>query len=171
MDGDMVILRLVHIFAGIFWVGGAVMMTDFIVPTARRIGPEGQPFMRGFLKHTRILVAMPVAALLTTVAGLLLYYRVSDHFNSDWMKSDAGVVLSIGALAGILAALVGGLVITPTTVRIRRLMDKIAERQGPPSDEQRAEMGRLQARNGRTAPLTELLLVIAVVGMAAARYV
>ena len=34
MNYVLLILRIIHIVAGIFWVGGALMMTFFIGPTA-----------------------------------------------------------------------------------------------------------------------------------------
>jgi hypothetical protein len=126
--------------------------------------------MQSLLRRTRFMLAMPVAALVTTAAGVLLYYRVSDHFNSDWMGSTGGVVLSIGALAGIGAFLIGIIVVRPTTERLGRLLSDMSGQQGPPSEGQSAEMRRLQERNGRVSLYVAVLMIVSVVGMAAARY-
>jgi uncharacterized membrane protein len=33
------LFRLVHIVAGVFWVGGVVFLTGFLLPTLRVVGP------------------------------------------------------------------------------------------------------------------------------------
>ena len=40
----LVILRLVHILAGTFWVGAALMMTFFISPTVNATQDSGRSF-------------------------------------------------------------------------------------------------------------------------------
>jgi uncharacterized membrane protein len=170
MDLYMVVLRVVHILAGIFWVGTLLFLLGFLLPAVRATGPGGGAFMQSLLRRTRFMLAMPVAALVTTAAGVLLYYRVSDHFNSDWMGSTGGVVLSIGALAGIGAFLIGIIVVRPTTERLGRLLSDMSGQQGPPSEGQSAEMRRLQERNGRVSLYVAVLMIVSVVGMAAARY-
>jgi uncharacterized membrane protein len=170
MDEYMVVLRLIHILVGIFWVGAAWFMVGVALPTLRAVGPDGQPFMRGLLTRSRFVIAMPTAALLTTVSGLLLYYRVSDHFNSDWMGSTPGVTLSIGVVAGLLAFGHGVGVTAMTARRLARLIREIEGQGGPPSEEQSARLRALQAKMGASAPITAGLMVIAVIGMASWRY-
>lgn len=170
MDEYMVILRLVHIFAGIVWVGAAWFMTFVLNPTVRALGQEGQAFMRGFSRHSPTARMMMIASLLTTVAGLLLYYRVSDHFNSDWMRSASGVVLTIGSVAGIAEFVFGASVIGPTAERLSSLGIEIERGGGPPSQDQLSLIQTLQMRLGRTEIVSAILTVIAVAGMAGARY-
>jgi uncharacterized membrane protein len=170
MDEYMVILRLIHIFAGIVWVGFAWFMTFVITPTVRASGQDGQVIMRNLFKHSRLLSVMPVTSLLTTVSGLLLYYRISDHFNSDWMSSTAGVVLTIGSVAGIAEFVFGSVVIGPTGNNLTRLGAEIERQGGPPSGEQLARLRALQHRMGQAELPSTVLTVVAVIGMAAARY-
>jgi len=170
MDTYMVILRLIHIIAGVFWVGALLELVGFVLPAARAAGQQGQPFLQAFISRTRFSDVMAGSAALTVVAGVLLYYRVSGHFNSDWVTSTPGVVLSLGAVAGIAAAVVGVAIMRPTTKRMGTLMVQLSAQQGPPSETQMAEMRRLQIRNEQFAPVVALLSIIAVVGMAAARY-
>jgi uncharacterized membrane protein len=170
MEEYMVVLRLVHIFAGILWVGAAWFMVFLVSPAVRAIGQDGQVFMRGFLKHSRFAMLMPVVSLLTTVSGLLLYYRVSDHFNGDWMHSAAGVVLTIGSVAGLAEFIFGGSVIGPTSQKLADLGSEIEAQGGPPSEEQLGRLRTLQSRMGKIEPISTALTIIAVAGMAAARY-
>lgn len=170
MDVLMIVLRLLHIVTGIFWVGSDLLMTFFVSPTARALGPTGGTFMQGLTRHSRYAIAMPVSSLITVVAGLALYARVSGGFNSAWILSAPGLVLTVGAVAGILAFLEGMLLIGPTMGRLEKLGQTLSEQQGPPSEVQTAEMGRLQARSQRLMYLMTILTLVAVIGMAAARY-
>ena len=45
MDTYLVVLRIVHILAGVFWVGAVVTTILFLQPTARDVGPAAGPFM------------------------------------------------------------------------------------------------------------------------------
>jgi len=170
MDEYMVSLRLVHIFAGIVWVGSAWFMTFLLNPTVHAIGREGQEFMHSFTRRSKVVTLMPVASLLTTVAGLLLYYRVSNHFHSDWMSTAAGVVLTVGSVAGIAEFVFGGAVIGPTASKLGKLGGEIERAGGPPSPEQLSQLQSLQVRMGQTEIVSTVLTVVAVAGMASARY-
>ena len=39
MDFYVILLRIVHIFAGVFWVGGMVLFFAFLEPTAKATAP------------------------------------------------------------------------------------------------------------------------------------
>ena len=45
MDTYLVVLRIVHILAGVFWVGAVFTTILFLQPTARDVGPAAGPFM------------------------------------------------------------------------------------------------------------------------------
>lgn len=170
MDEYMVGLRLVHIIAGIIWVGFGWFMAFMLRPAVKALGQEGQSFMRGLAKHTPLVALMPVVALLTVVSGLLLYYRISDHFNSDWMGSTAGVVLTVGSIAGIVEFVFGGIVIGPTMGKIGQIASALESQGTPPSQDQLGQLRELQARMGWAEPASSAMTFVAVVGMAAARY-
>lgn len=170
MDVYLVILRLIHFFAGIFWVGAGFFMIGLVAPTVRTLGKDGQAFMKGFVARSKFMQAMPVASISTTISGLLLYYSVSDHFNSDWISSAGGVVLTVGSVAGVLATLHGVTHTGPTTSRLAALGKQLDTQGGPPSESQLAELRTLQARNAHAGQISLVLMIVAVVGMASARY-
>ena len=60
-------LRLLHIVAGLLWVGAALMMSLYIEPTAAASGADGKRFLRA--------PAMPVRSLLEAS----LAYSASQH--------------------------------------------------------------------------------------------
>jgi hypothetical protein len=154
-------IRLLHIAAGVFWAGGAMLMGWFIAPSAKRTGPAAGPFMQTLLK-ARVADYMFGAAVVAVAAGLWLFFSTGGVRTGSLQ----GWALNLGALAGITAILVGGIVQRPTGAKIQQLGGAVAAAGGPPTQEQAADMGRLQARMGSAASTTALLVAIAVVGMA-----
>ncbi len=51
---DVVLLRLVHIGAGVFWVGSVFTFFVFVQPAAVAVGPDGQRFTYELLHHRRL---------------------------------------------------------------------------------------------------------------------
>lgn len=171
MDEYMIVLRLVHIVMGTFWIGSDLLMLFFVEPTAVALGPSGGAFMQRLTTRTRYAQAMPISALLTVVTGLLLFTRVSGDFNRDWILSNGGLVLTIGSLAGIIAFMEGMLLIGPTVKRIEQLRSNIAEQHNPPSGDQLAEIERMQVRLNRAYQYMIVLALISMAGMSSARYI
>ena len=69
MDTYMVVLRIVHILAGVFWVGAAFTTILFLQPTAREIGPAAGPFMAHLAGKKRLVDWVLRAAGLTVLGG------------------------------------------------------------------------------------------------------
>jgi uncharacterized membrane protein len=70
MDTLMIILRLIHIFAGTFWVGGAALVVFFISPTAKSLGPDGGKVMQGVVGAGGCGVYFPGVGGVSVVSGL-----------------------------------------------------------------------------------------------------
>ena len=75
MNYYMLILRIIHIMGGVFWVGSAWMMAGFIQPAAKAAGPDAAKFMQR-LMQSRHSILISVAAVLTVLSGALLYDRM-----------------------------------------------------------------------------------------------
>ena len=166
MDLYMIVLRIIHIFAGIAWVGGSMMMTFFIVPTVAALGQDGAKVMRHLLLQTKFAAYFPAAGGLTLLSGLLLYYDVSYKFDSDWTSSSFGTVLTIGSVAGIIA-FAHGMMLGRKTMRMKALILEMGG--NPPTPEQGAEIQGIQAFMGKHSPIVLAETLIAVFGMASAR--
>ena len=168
MDVYMVVLRLIHIFAGIYWVGAGFFLAAVMLPTVKRLGNGGNAYMLNVYKHSVFNVGMAIASLLTTLSGVLLYLRVSDGFSGEWMRSTSGIVLGIGAVAGIAAFLHGAARISRSGVQHMALLEEADGSEISTEQEQKLQsMLDLMIREGQ---ISLILLVIAVVGMASARY-
>src|SRR6266480_6244219 len=96
MNWLMLVLRLIHIGGGAVWVGMMVFMVFFLTPAIAEAGPAEGGKLMAALQRRRIMVIMPVIALLTIGSGLWLMQRVY-----------VGVALNLGATAAIVAFLIG----------------------------------------------------------------
>jgi len=103
MDIYIIILRLIHIFGGVAWVGAAFLMLGSIIPAVDALGQEGGKFMQSLLGPGRFSQYMGLMGTATAVSGLLLYIRASNNFSTGWIASGQGIMLTIGALAGLAA--------------------------------------------------------------------
>jgi uncharacterized membrane protein len=170
MDAYMLILRLIHIFSGIVWVGSTFFFAVYLTPTVRKLGADGGKVMRVLLLDSNYATVIPGAAILTALSGLLMSPTSTINFSADYMRSATGIVLSIGMLFGLLAAGHGLAVILPTVKKLQSLMREMGANQGPPSEEQLTTLQGLQAKMARNTPIIMGLMGIAVLGMSTFRY-
>jgi uncharacterized membrane protein len=170
MDTYMVVLRVVHILAGVFWVGAALMTFLFLQPTAREVGPAAAPFMAHLAGKRRLVDWVLRAAGLTVLAGLLMYWRVSGGLDPDWIGSAEGIAITVGALCGIAAFSLGLTIVKPSLMATLAIGHDVAVGGGTPTPEQAAKLQALQKRGKDVGQIIVPLLIVAVVAMAAARY-
>jgi uncharacterized membrane protein len=164
-----IVLRLIHILAGIFWVGAIFVIAGFLVPAARATGPEGGRFMQQVMLRRRLSVFLGIAMLLTVISGFAMYARVAAATNGAWAGTPPGIAYGVGGLAAILGAIMGGAISGPAARRMA-VIGQSSSQAGGLSAEQQAEMQRLQARTALGSRITAGLLAIAAGAMAVARY-
>ena len=90
------ILRLIHILAGVFWVGAAVFTAAFLVPTIRAVSPAGGPVMQHLTQVRKLPRYILAAGFLTVISGIGLYSIPSVGFTSPWMRTGPGITFGIG---------------------------------------------------------------------------
>lgn len=170
MDVTLILLRIIHIFAGMFWVGAALIGTFFLMPAARSSGPEGQKFIQTLMVRLRFPIAISIAAILAILSGFLLYARSSGGFQPSWITSAVGLGFTTGALAAIASFLFGALVLGPTGRKFGAVSAALHTQGTPPTPEQQSEMAKLNARLSTGGLINTVLLAIALLAMATARY-
>jgi uncharacterized membrane protein len=171
-DAYMVTLRIVHIVTGVIWVGSLFVVVVFVQPSAAALGPAGAPFMSE-LRRRRFVDVVFIDALFTIAAGSFLYWHDWHAYPSfgDWIGSNFGATLTVGALLAISGVVVAGLVTRPTIGRLVSLGKQVAESGGTPSPELAARIGALQRRLVVAERVSFALVLLAVVAMASARYI
>jgi len=166
----VVILRVVHILAGCFWLGVMLLNAGFLLPATQAAGPAGGQVMRQIVHVRRLPLFLNLAVLLVLITGAILIWWVSGGFTMSWLLSATGMSLSIGALLTLAAALLGQFVNAPTARRFGQLAATVQAGGSPPDDGVISEMKRLQLRLLRATQVAAILLGVATAAMAVARY-
>lgn len=159
------ILRFVHIVAGILWAGGALALTLFVAPTMSATGDAGKQFAGHLIGRTRFSAYMTVTGLSTVIAGSILYGMDSNWFQSAWMMTGTGIGFGIGATAGILA-FIFGIMLGNANGGLAKLG---AEIQGKPTPEQASTLQALLKRQKMAERGNMIFMLIAIAFMALAR--
>jgi uncharacterized membrane protein len=162
MPVELIVLRLLHIAAGTFWVGTTLFGALFLLPSIQRAGPAGVPVLRRLFERAFRKV-IPIAALVTVLAGLRLYWKMSSGFSHAWIFSPSGMCFTAGGILGIAGLVVGAAHTGPTGTRLMMLLPE----RGEISGEAQTVLNRL-AHGVRWAAV---LTTGAVTLMAIARYV
>ncbi len=155
-----IVLRLVHIMSGAIWVGMFVFTNSFLMPALGDVGPDAGKVMVALAKR-RIMTVMPLLAILTIGSGIWLMIRFGGGDGGAAMHSPMGRALGVGALAAIIAFVLGLTIVRPT-------MTKLAALGADPT--KRDEIARLRQRAGTVNQIVAILLLIALGAMAIARY-
>jgi uncharacterized membrane protein len=170
-----IVFRIFHIGAGVAWVGSVYFLVVFVQPTSAAIGPAAAPFMTHLLGVRRLVDRILVLAVITILAGLILYLKDMDAVGGfgDWIGSSEGLVFTIGALAAIAAVAIGAFGTRPAVqqlLAVGRQIGQASEGGGAPPAELTAQVPVLQARTKVLARVSFALLVVAVVAMSTAKF-
>jgi uncharacterized membrane protein len=171
MPAEILVLRLVHVLGGIFWVGSAIFTGLFLIPALAKSGPAAGQIMAG-LQQRRLFIVLPTVALLTMLSGVRLMQIASGGFGAGYFATAMGRTYAISGLLAIVAFVSSLLVSRPTAVRT----GKVAASLAAATDEStratlRSELATLQRRAAISGAIATILLIISAAGMALARYV
>ena len=167
----MLVLRLFHVVAGALWFGSAFLFTGFVGPSAAETAPSSGPVLSGIIKKRRGAEVIKWLAITTVVAGWTIWLKYAVTVGpADWVTSSFGLVLTIGGVAATAAAYFGITGIGNNVEKLVSIGDEVGASGGPPTPEQGAEMARLGAEIQRHSKIDIVLLFIAVIAMATARY-
>jgi len=159
------LLRIIHIVAGVFWVGGTLIMTYFVGPAVGATGEAGQKVVGHLMNNLKFSQRMSAAAGLTILAGLILY-GLDARAGATWFRSNFAIGLGIGAVFAFIGFAFG--------IMVGRTMKSLAglgaQIQGRPTSEQAAQLQALQQQQMTYSRITAASLVLSVIFMAIARY-
>lgn len=169
MIAELIVLRLVHILGGIFWVGSGIFTSVFLVPALASSGATAGQVM-GALQQRRLFTVLPIVAVLTILSGLRLMWLVSGGFAPGYFASATGGTFAASGAAAIVAFALSLLVARPAAVRAAGLGAAIAAAPDPSTrgrlEHQLASLRRLGAV---ASTIAVTLLVLGAAGMAVAR--
>lgn len=162
----VIVLRLLHVVAGAFWFGSSIMTGFFVGPAVAAIGDAGPKFMQHLILKARLHTVIAVAAGLTAVAGLGLYWIDSGGGNSAWTRSGPGIVFGIGAFFGLIGLIFGNIL----GANLKKAATVGSQIQGKPTPEQMSQIQAAQKAMGTAGPISTISLTIAIICMSVARY-
>ena len=166
MDYLKIVLRLIHIFSGVFWVGGALFLGFFVNPSVQATADSGQKFMAYLMTKSGLTLRITAAAFLTVLAGGWLYWIDSGSLTSVWMHSATGWGFGIGGIFGIIGFIFGSMV-----GRYSSTLGKIASQiQGKPTPEQMNQIQTIQKQLSSVSTIDTIALILSLICMATARY-
>lgn len=165
MDWLMVSLRIVHIFAGVFWVGATYTMILFVFPTVEALGDDSKKFMQHFMQGGKFSKRMAAASGLTVLSGLLMYGKLFHGLAP--LNTGSGLALTLGSLFGLLTMGMG-MSTGRKTKEIQALGAEMAG--GAPKPEQVSRMAQLQASLARSGSLSAILMTLSLLGMILSEY-
>lgn len=170
MKAEILILRLVHILGGIFWVGSMIFTSFFLIPTIGSSPAVAGQVMAGLQKR-RLFTVLPIVALLTIASGIRLLWIASAASSGSYFSTSTGRTFAASALAATIAFLLSVLISRPGFVRVGRLGASLATATDEGARQRiTAEMQRLSRRVTIANAFVVALLLFAAAGMATARY-
>ena len=167
---ELLVLRLVHVVGGMFWVGAGLFSGIFLLPALAEAGPAAGAVM-GSMRRRRLFVVLPTIALLTILSGLRLMWITSGGFARGYFATASGATFAAAGGAAIVAFLLGLLVSMPAGRRMGELGTAIGKASPDEAARLREELARVQRRGRLAGSAVMVLLLAAAAGMAVGRYV
>jgi uncharacterized membrane protein len=169
-DMDILVLRLIHIGASVFWVGAVFTFFLFVQPAAAAVGPDAMKLTFQLLHHRRFGVAILTAGVIAVLAGIWLMIITSNGLDPDLLFGESRLGFTVGGVVAILTLAVGGLYVFPRTRVVERAIGRLLAEGRPPTPDEQQLLARI-ARESRAAGWIVVVgLTVAVIAMATARY-
>lgn len=166
---DVLLLRLVHIGAGAFWVGAVFTFFLFVQPAAMAVGPGGMPFTYQLLHHRRLPIVILGAAAVTVLAGIWLLVILSNGLDPGLLFDEARLGYTVGGVVAIVTFGIGSLYVFPRTRLVERTLGRLLADGRPPTPDEQATLARAGGEARRAGWLVIVGLAVAVISMATAR--
>ena len=158
------ILRTLHILVAALWLGAAALLTIIILPAIRTSGATGNEFIAEAVRRGLPKFMASVAGL-TVLSGLILYWQWAGMVGPAGTHGTGAIMLMVGALAGVAAAIIGGAILAPAAKKLAALaLESSAD------DSRQSRMVALHQRMATATKFALTLLVIALLLMSMSRF-
>ena len=163
LDIELILVRTIHIGFGAVWFGAAVFAAAVLEPRLRHLGSDARSVLLDSLMPAFDKI-MNVTGTVTIVAGLYLMLRLRWDSLDTLHENDWGRSMSLALLVTVIAMGTGAM----AAVNRKRMAQLGVSADGTPEETARADA--LASKSRRYLRATVILLFVAVVMMAAARY-
>ena len=165
---DVLVLRLIHIGAGAFWVGSVFTFFFFVQPAAAAVGPDATRFTHQLLHDRRLPVVILGSAATTVLAGVWLLVITSNGLDPDVLFDESRLGYTVGGIVAILTFAVGALYVFPRTMVVERTIGRLVTDARPPTPDEQQLLARTGNESKRAGWIVVGGLAIAVACMATA---
>ena len=164
-------VRVVHVLLAAIWLGGIAFMVLFVMPANKETGPAGVPLM-GAIARRGLNGFMGTVGGITVLTGIYLYWRFTGGFAPELSATRSAMVFGTGGIAGILAVILGGVMVARNIARMGELGGKaMALPEGPGRTGLLTQSASARDRAMAGARIVLVLQMIAFVCMAIGHYV
>jgi hypothetical protein len=155
-------IRVLHILGGALWVGVSVFAAFFLIPAVGDAGPEGGKVMQA-LERRGYIPLFPVLALTTIFTGVWLYWRYTAGFSPEISRSHAGMAFGLGGALGLIAAIVGGAVLSPAAIKVRKFTQEAVAASNPAA--RASAISQATAARQRMVAVARVLAVLLILAL------
>lgn len=166
MDGELILLRLLHIVPGVLWAGGAVIFAWVIEPRIRALGPEVAGPVMVALGRVMSPVLLSLGAV-TIIVGVVLIDRTPGRSFDQLFDNGWGWAIGLGLITSLIGYGFG----LAAWNRIKKILAMVDAADGPPGPEELAERMRLSGQARTLVRTATVFIVVAVGTMASASFV
>jgi hypothetical protein len=168
----MLVFRVLHIVGGVLWVGSTFLFSAFIGRAAAAVGPAAGPMLHELVVEQKVTKVITGISLVTVAAGGFVYWHDLQIAGSlaDFLGTDFGLALTIGAVLGITAMFWGIFQVGAKVEQMVAFAGSALTADGPPPPEMVTEMDRRGAQLRANGIVDLLLQLGAVIAMSTARY-
>jgi len=171
MHAEFLVLRLVHILSGVFWIGGGLYTFFFLGPALASTPAVMGQVMAG-LQRRHVFTAQQVAAGLVLLSGIRLLMIDSAGFSGSYFATGTGRTFAIAGVFAVLAAVFNFGVARPTMERAVAVGAALAAAADAGEKARLSQqLDRLRKRGAIAGMLAVSFGLLAASGMAVARYV
>jgi hypothetical protein len=163
--------RVLHVLLGAIWLGTVVSTSIFLMPAIQEAGPDAGKVMLAMARRGFDPFLASVAGL-TVLSGLYLYWHFTAGFDPAISASMGGRFFGLGGVLGLVAAIVGGSVVSRSSRKIVALMKQAATTADPGARSQvMQQVDGLKKRVTNGARAVVVLLILTIILMALGHYV
>ena len=152
-------VRVLHVVLAGIWLGAAFFITVFLAPAVFKSAPSGDQVMTALVRRGLPAFMASIGGI-TVVSGVYLLMRLDPIVRS----SRGGMAYNIGALAGVIALILGGSIIGRSAKRMTTITAKVASM--PEGAERAALMNEMATLRGRMETFGKIVLVLLLISMA-----
>jgi uncharacterized membrane protein len=171
MHAEFLVLRLIHIVSGVFWIGGG-LYTFFFLGPALASTPAVMGQVMAALQKRGVFTAQQIAAGLVLLTGIRLLMIDSAGFSGSYFATGTGKTFAIAGIFAVIAAVFNFGVARPTMERAVRVGAALAAAADAGEKARLTQqLDRLRKRGAIAGMLAVTFGILAASGMAVARYV